>query len=566
MRDLLVTVFAKILSMSMMASCTIVIVTLLRALLRKAPKIFSYSLWGIVLFRLLCPVSFSSEYSMFNVLTENQSTPQNIKVEVKADHFAHQENQGMIVSNTEVNKQVLLEQNTLAIQPKQYQMTRLSHLGAFIWLGGWMILCAFTGITYFSLRKKVSLAFKVSENCFESDRVNSPFVLGLIKPRIYLPVGLREEEKEYILCHERIHIKRKDYLIKMLAFFAVCIHWFNPFVWFAFSRMSMDMEMACDEKVIKVLGNDIKQAYSYSLFKMAVKQRDFVRLTPVAFAESNTKKRIKHVLGYKKPVFLVSVGLVILLGIVGFSLMANPVANKEAEKEVLSSHIEEQLQDQGEEKVRMATAWAKALQTRDGKPRYEMMGREAKDKFIEAQKARVASNEWNFNIGYSSPKVVSYDVSIEENQASITYHCTDSTQETYELKERLVFGEEEGRLVVLENKELPAEWERVFYYAPDAETAIAVYQKALLERDYMTLLSLDHEAPFYESGQEKCDAIKMSEVKIVEQQIDENKATYKLTVTISESQDANIAPGQYDYTVALIKDNDGWYIQKIVIQ
>lgn len=563
MRDILVAVFTKILSMSMIASYTIVIVMLLRVVLRKAPKIFSYSLWGIVLFRLLCPVSFSSEYSMFNVLTQNKSAIQNIEVEEQEEKHTLQENQSMIASNTKVNKQqVLPEKNTLVIQPEKYQMTRLSHLGTFIWLGGWLILCTFASITYFSLRKKVRLAVKVRENYFESDRVNSPFVLGLIKPRIYLPVGLREEEKNYILYHESIHIKQKDYLIKMLAFFAVCVHWFNPLVWFAFHMMSMDMEMACDEKVIKGLGNDIKKAYSYSLFKMAVKQRDFISLTPVAFAESNTKKRIKHVLGYKKPVFLVSVGLVILLGIVGFSLMANPVVNKE----VISSHIEEQLQAQGEEKVKMATVWAKALQTRDGKPRYEMMGRVAKDKFIEAQKVRVASNEWNFNIGYSSPEIVSYDVSIEENEAFIIYYCTDSTQATYELKEKLVFGEEEGKLVVLDNKELPAEWERVFYYAPDAKTAIAVYQKALLEGDYMTLLSLDHQALFDENSQEKCDAVKMSEVKIVEQQIDENRATYKLAVTISESQDSNIVAGQYDYNVALIKDNVGWYIQKLIIQ
>lgn len=563
MRDILVAVFTKILSMSMIASYTIVIVMLLRVVLRKAPKIFSYSLWGIVLFRLLCPVSFSSEYSMFNVLTQNKSAIQNIEVEEQEEKHTLQENQSMIASNTKVNKQqVLPEKNTLVIQPEKYQMTRLSHLGTFIWLGGWLILCTFASITYFSLRKKVRLAVKVRENYFESDRVNSPFVLGLIKPRIYLPVGLREEEKNYILYHESIHIKQKDYLIKMLAFFAVCVHWFNPLVWFAFHMMSMDMEMACDEKVIKGLGNDIKKAYSYSLFKMAVKQRDFISLTPVAFAESNTKKRIKHVLGYKKPVFLVSVGLVILLGIVGFSLMANPVVNKE----VISSHIEEQLQAQGEEKVKMATVWAKALQTRDGKPRYEMMGRVAKDKFIEAQKVRVASNEWNFNIGYSSPEIVSYDVSIEENEAFIIYYCTDSTQATYELKEKLVFGEEEGKLVVLDNKELPAEWERVFYYAPDAKTAIAVYQKALLEGDYMTLLSLDHQALFDENSQEKCDAVKMSEVKIVEQQIDQNRATYKLAVTISESQDSNIVAGQYDYNVALIKDNVGWYIQKLIIQ
>lgn len=153
------------------------------------------------------------------------------------------------------------------------------------------------------------------------------FVLGLIRPKIYLPQGLSESEKIYILKHERTHIKRRDHVIKPLAFLVLCIHWFNPLVWLSFILMSRDMEMSCDENVLKELGNEIKREYSTSLLSMAIGRR-LVSGSPLAFGESNVKKRIKNVLNYKRPSFLIIAVAATIVVAVGVGIMSNPRAEK----------------------------------------------------------------------------------------------------------------------------------------------------------------------------------------------------------------------------------------------
>ena len=165
----------------------------------------------------------------------------------------------------------------------------------------------------------------IEKNIYEAKNLKTPFVLGLIRPKIYLPVGLNvKEEQDYILLHEQTHIHRKDHIIKILAFLILSIHWFNPLVWIAFMLMSTDMELSCDERVLKEMNEDIKKPYANSLLSLAA-GRHIINGSPLAFGEGNVKGRIKNVLNYKKPRFWIICFIeFIVIVAVGVGLMANP--------------------------------------------------------------------------------------------------------------------------------------------------------------------------------------------------------------------------------------------------
>lgn len=177
------------------------------------------------------------------------------------------------------------------------------------------------------LHRKVSTAMLISDNIFESEKLKSPFVLGIINPKIFLPIGLSQNEQNYIVLHEQTHIKRYDYLIKPLAFLVMSVHWFNPLVWISFILMSRDMEMSCDERVLKEMGTEIKKEYSNSLLTFAT-SGSMIKGGPLAFGESNTKGRIENVLNYKKPTFWVVLMGVIMMIVIGIGLLSNPKKNK----------------------------------------------------------------------------------------------------------------------------------------------------------------------------------------------------------------------------------------------
>ena len=192
-----------------------------------------------------------------------------------------------------------------------------------LWALGILSLLVYSVVSYLLLKRKVSLAILLKGNIFECENIQSPFVLGIIKPKIYLPMGFYETEKSYILKHEQTHIRRFDYLVKPFAFLVLCVHWFNPLVWISFILMNKDMEMSCDERVLTELGTDIKKDYSRSLLSLAV-SRKMISGSPLAFGESNAKSRIKNVLNYKRPAFWVVVLAVVAIVAISVGLMANP--------------------------------------------------------------------------------------------------------------------------------------------------------------------------------------------------------------------------------------------------
>ncbi|MFQ7120284.1 MAG: M56 family metallopeptidase [Intestinibacter sp.] len=185
--------------------------------------------------------------------------------------------------------------------------------------------CVFI-VSYIKTYSRIKTATLYNENVYESDQIDTAFVFGLIKPKIYIPVNLTEREKIYIIEHEKVHIKRKDYVTKIIAFLILIIHWFNPIMWISFILMTRDMEMSCDERVMKNLGEDIKTNYSYSLLNLAVNKGNTFNI-PLSFSENNIKSRIENVLNYKKPKkwFILIIALAIVASTV--FLISNPKNN-----------------------------------------------------------------------------------------------------------------------------------------------------------------------------------------------------------------------------------------------
>jgi hypothetical protein len=216
-----------------------------------------------------------------------------------------------------------------------------------LWIAGIILLLTYSIVSYLTLKNRVSTAMLIRNNIYESDRIDSPFVLGFLKPRIYIPVGIREDDLPFILGHEQTHIAHKDHLIKLAAFLVLIIHWFNPVIWCAYWLMTKDMEMSCDEKVIKELGTDIKADYSKALLTFALKKQ-MIYGSPLAFGESNTKERIKNVMNYKRPAFwFLIVAVTACLGVV-IACAANPkveTSNEPKQELALSKQLYENKTD-----------------------------------------------------------------------------------------------------------------------------------------------------------------------------------------------------------------------------
>ena len=318
--------FPTICNMSLTASVVIVAVLLVRLLLRRAPKVFSYALWAVVLFRLLCPVSVTSAVSLMGAVGApvQERTQRTSAVEyVPAD----------IVRSSGTPTVTTLPQETLpainspaestvpaavtapepaAAMPLSGPMVVLT--GA--WLAGMALLLAYSAVSMLRLRRRLVGAVLLADNIYLADHIPSPFVMGLFRPKIYLPSTLKETERGYILRHEQYHIRRRDYLVKFLAFLALCVHWFNPLVWAAFILAGKDMEMSCDEAVVKELGEDIRADYSASLLSLATGHR-IVAGMPLAFGEGDTGGRIRNLLKWKRPrPWVIAVCAVVCVGLI----------------------------------------------------------------------------------------------------------------------------------------------------------------------------------------------------------------------------------------------------------
>jgi beta-lactamase regulating signal transducer with metallopeptidase domain len=314
------TLLPKILNMSLTAGIVIIFVLLARVLLKKAPRLFSYVLWAVVLFRLVCPVSFSSAFSLIGIFHEPAIVDNSIAyIPEDIVYTEHpQVDLPLPIVSDAINGALPQDGEQLAADPLETPVA----IATAIWLCGIAAMLLYSMISLALLRRRLIGAVHMRENIYLADHIATPFVLGVIRPRIYLPSQLSEHEQSYIILHEQTHIRRLDHIVKMIAFLTLAVHWFNPLVWLAFVCCVKDMEMSCDERVLKEMGGRIRKAYSMSLLSLAAGRR-LINGSPLAFGEGNIKDRIKNVMNFKKPAVWAIAVLVVLVAALSVGFAAN---------------------------------------------------------------------------------------------------------------------------------------------------------------------------------------------------------------------------------------------------
>ena len=306
--------FLKIVNMSISASWLVAAVLILRLVLKKAPKWVNVLLWGIVAVRLICPFSFESALSL---IPSAETFPEKI---ISGPSFDVQT--GITPIDNRVNDYLgdrYFEGVTVPTNNGNNVMTILT----IVWIIGILLLATYTVISYWRLHREIDTAVRYKDTIFQSENVSSPFVLGIINPRIYLPFSMNEQDMEHVVAHEQAHIRRKDHWWKPLGFLLLTIHWFNPLMWLAYVLLCRDIELACDEKVIKELGNEQRADYTQALVACSVNRR-MIAACPLAFGEVGVKERVKSVMNYKKPAFWIIILAVIACVIVAVCFLTNP--------------------------------------------------------------------------------------------------------------------------------------------------------------------------------------------------------------------------------------------------
>lgn len=333
-------IFLKVLNMSIAASWLILAVVVLRLVLKRAPKWIAVALWGIVALRLAVPFSFESALSL--IPSADTFNPHNIQYETPAI------SSGIPAVNNVVNP-VLGE--TFAPNPagSVNPLYVWTFVVSVIWLIGIAAMLLYAVISYVRVRRSVAEGVPYERSIFLCDHVKSPFILGLVRPKIYLPSGMEAAAMEPVIAHEKAHLARCDHWWKPLGFLILTVHWFNPLCWIAYVLLCRDIELACDEKVIRQMDLDGKKQYSTALLECSTGRR-LITICPLAFGEVGVTERVKNVLNYKKPAFWVIVVAVIACAVVTVCFATNPsekntIKQIEADRVVISHEIEDGVYD-----------------------------------------------------------------------------------------------------------------------------------------------------------------------------------------------------------------------------
>lgn len=304
-------IFLSVLNMSLTASFVIAAIILARIPLKRAPKIISYALWAVAGFRLVFPFTLEGAFSLlpFN----STPIPQDIAVQA-----VPRIDSGITVIDKAVSAVLPAATPVTSINPLQIWI----FIGTGIWLFGIALMLIYSFVSIVVLKRRLCSAALIEGNLYEAHNLKTPLVIGIFKPKIYIPVGLTDEEHCFIVLHEQTHIRRHDHAVKMFAYLVLCLHWFNPLVWAAFILMGADMEMSCDECVIRKLGGEIKSAYSLSLVRVA-SGRKILNGSPLAFGEGGMKERIKNVLNFKKPSRVIITLAIVLVTVMSAGFAVN---------------------------------------------------------------------------------------------------------------------------------------------------------------------------------------------------------------------------------------------------
>ncbi len=317
--------FLAVVNMSIAASWIVLAVLILRRLLKKAPKWATVALWGIVAVRLICPLTIESAISLI-------PSAQTVSPDIMMDRTPAI-NSGVPYINNIVNpiiSSVFAPDPVASANPLQI----LIPIASVLWLIGIAAMLVYAVVSYFLVRRKIKTAVLLRDNIYQCETVASPFVLGVIKPRIYLPFNMSKQDAEHVIAHEMAHISRKDHIWKPIGFLILALHWFNLLMWLAYVLLCRDIELACDEKVVKELENEKRADYSQALLTCSVSRRS-ISACPLAFGEVGVKERVKHVLSYKKPTFWIIIIVIIALAVVGVCTLTSPETVDNSEVEAL---------------------------------------------------------------------------------------------------------------------------------------------------------------------------------------------------------------------------------------
>lgn len=307
-------VFLKLVNLSISASWLILAVLVLRVVLKKAPKWVMPLLWGVVALRLVCLFSIESALSL---IPSAETIPSEIVTETREPVLYEQATLDIVTNPT------LPSAAEVPVGVSRQQAQVDFNIYSVLWLAGMAALLVHALVSAGKLKRKLATAILLRDNIYESEFVDSPFVFGVVKPNIYLPMYMDEGTAAYVIAHERAHLARRDHWWKVLGYLVLALHWFNPLVWVAYILFCRDIELACDEKVVKGLDGAARADYSQALLSCAAPKRA-VAACPLAFGEGNIKMRVKSALHYKKPAFWVAAAAVLAVVIVAVCFLTNP--------------------------------------------------------------------------------------------------------------------------------------------------------------------------------------------------------------------------------------------------
>lgn len=308
--------FLKISHMSVVAGWVILAVILLRILLRKAPRAISCILWALVGIRLVFPISYESQFSLIPdraILSEEVLTAQESAAEQMTDNVPQD---GKLLWTGPV---------PAAGENSVGWMQRIIRIGAILWAVGMAAMWLYAGSSWLRLRRRVAVSMRLYDNIWIGDHVKSPFILGIFRPRIYLPSGLTASELECVMGHERAHLRRYDHWWKPLGFLLLSVYWFQPLCWVAYILMCRDIELACDERVVREMSAEEKKNYAETLLSCGTKQQ-LISACPLAFGEVGVKERVKGVLYYKKPAFWLGIAAAGVCIVAAICFLTNPLS------------------------------------------------------------------------------------------------------------------------------------------------------------------------------------------------------------------------------------------------
>lgn len=307
-------VFLKLVNLSISASWLILAVLVLRVVLKKAPKWVMPLLWGVVALRLVCPFSIESALSL---IPSAETIPSEIVTETREPVLYEQATLDIVTNPT------LPSAAEVPVGVSRQQAQVDFNIYSVLWLAGMAALLVHALVSAGKLKRKLATAILLRDNIYESEFVDSPFVFGVVKPNIYLPMHMDEGTAAYVIAHEHAHLARRDHWWKVLGYLVLALHWFNPLVWVAYILFCRDIELACDEKVVRGLDGAARADYSQALLSCAAPKRA-VAACPLAFGEGNIKTRVKSALHYKKPAFWVAAAAVLAVVIVAVCFLTNP--------------------------------------------------------------------------------------------------------------------------------------------------------------------------------------------------------------------------------------------------